>query len=128
MLIHTWDDKYNSPAMLKDIAPKYPGAFFLLGHSGGGTRGRSEAVALARTNPNVVLEFCGSFTTPVPFEQSMSAVRKEQVVFGSDTGGHCEAWELGRFLSMPVPDKDLVPALGANMERILSKAKSGSIK
>ena len=128
VLIHTWDDKYNSPAMLKDIAPKYPGAFFLLGHSGGGTRGRSEAVALARTNPNVVLEFCGSFTTPVPFEQSMSAVRKEQVVFGSDTGGHCEAWELGRFLSMPVLDKDLVPALGANMERILSKAKSGSIK
>ncbi|MFA7158314.1 MAG: amidohydrolase family protein [Kiritimatiellia bacterium] len=128
VLIHTWDDKYNSPAMLNDIAPKYPGAFFLLGHSGGGTRGRSEAVVLSQANPNVILEFCGTFTTPVPFEESMRAVGKQQVVFGSDTGAHCEAWELGRFLSMPVPDKDLIQALGANMERILAKAKLGSRK
>ena len=123
ILIHTWDDSYNSPAMLRDVAGKYPGATFLLGHSGGGTRGRNEAEELALANPNVMLEFCGSFTAPKPFEDSMKTVGINRVVFGSDTEAHCEAWELGRFLSMPLPDKELIPALGANIERILAKSK-----
>ena len=123
ILIHTWDDSYNSPAMFRDIAGKYPGATFLLGHSGGGTRGRNEAEELALANPNVMLEFCGSFTTPKPFEDSLKAVGANRVVFGSDTGAHCEAWELGRFLSMPLPDDELIPALGTNMEHILAKSK-----
>ena len=123
ILIHTWDDAYDSPVMLKDIAGKYPGATFLLGHSGGGTRGRNEAEELVLANPNVMLEFCGSFTTPKPFEDSLETVRANRVVFGSDTGVHCEAWELGRFLSMPLPDEELIPALSANIERILAKSK-----
>ncbi len=123
ILIHTWDDAYNSPAMLTDIAQAYPGATFLLGHSGGGTRGRNEAEELALANPNVMLEFCGSFTTPRLFEDSLQAVGASRVIFGSDTGAHCEAWELGRFLSMPLPDKELIPALGANIEHILAKSK-----
>lgn len=120
VLIHTWDDKYNSPAMLTDIAKQYPNATFLLGHSGGGTRGRLEAERLATDNGNVYLEFCGTFTTPMPFEDSANRVGWDRVLFGSDTGAHCEAWELGRYLSMPVPDKVLLPGLAENLERILA--------
>ena len=120
VLIHTWDDKYNSPAMLTDIAAQYPNAKFLLGHSGGGTPGRLEAEQLATANRNVYLEFCGTFTTPMPFEDSANRVGWNQVLFGSDTGAHCEAWELGRYLSMPVPDEVLLPGLAENMERILA--------
>ena len=123
ILLHTWDDSYNSPVMLKDIVKKYPNANFLLGHSGGGTRGRLEAEALAQENPNVYLEFCGSFTTPRPFEASMKIVGNDRVIFGSDTGAHDQAWELGRYLSMPVPDKQLIPGLGLNFEKILARTK-----
>ena len=123
VLLHTWDDSYNSPAMLGDIAGKYPNAGFLLGHSGGGTRGRIEAEALALRNRNVFLEFCGSFCTPRPFEESMKIVGTDRVVFGSDTGAHDQAWELGRYLSMPWPDKELVPGLGANFMKLLKRSK-----
>ncbi len=128
ILLHTWDDSHNSPAMLKDIVEKYPRAIFILGHSGGGTRGRLEAEVLAQENPNVFLEFCGSFTTPRPFETSLRLVGRERVLFGSDTAAHDEAWELGRYLSMPLPDNDLIPGLGANMQGILGLSGIGSGK
>ncbi|MDD5727850.1 MAG: amidohydrolase family protein [Victivallales bacterium] len=121
ILLHTWNDEYNSPAMLTEIAEKYSNAIFLLGHSGGGTSGRLEAEKLVLDNNNVYLEFCGTFTTPIPFEQSADKVGWNKVLFGSDTGAHCEAWELGRYLSMPVPDKILEPGLAENMEKILAK-------
>lgn len=120
VLLHTWDDNYNSPAMLSGIVKQYPNALFLLGHSGGGARGRLEAEQLAREHPNVYLEFCGSFTTPRPFEDSLKLVGKKRVVFGSDTACHDEAWELGRYLSLPLPDEDLIPGLGKNMRNILN--------
>lgn len=123
ILLHTWDGPYDSPAMLKDIAGKYPGAFFLLGHSGGGTSGRQEAEELALNNDNVYLEFCGSFCTPIPFEESAAKVGWDKVIFGSDTLGHDLAWELGRYLSMPVPDEQLIPGLGINIEKIFRQAK-----
>ena len=88
--------------------------------SGGGGRGRLEAESLARENPNVYLEFCGSFTTPRPFETSLQLVCRERVLFGSDTAAHDAAWELGRYLSMPLPDNELIPGLGTNMQGILA--------
>jgi len=119
ILLHTWSDKYDSPAMLKEIVKQYPRAIFILGHAGGSTPGRLEAEALAQENPNVYLEFCGSFVTPRPFETTMQLVGRERVLFGSDTIAHDQAWELGRYLSMPLPDDDLKPGLAANMRKIL---------
>ncbi len=122
VLYHTWDDRYNSPRMLESVARAHPNAQILLGHSGGGTDGRIEAIALARRYPNVHLEFCGSFTTGYPWPETFAQVGFDRVVFGSDGGGaHGQAWELGHLLSQPVPDNDLLPVLAANMERILAK-------
>ena len=118
-LIHTWDGHHDSPAMLKDVAKEYPNAIFLLGHSGGGDRGRMESVELALANPNVYLEFCGSFCSRIPWEETLKQVGRDRVVFGTDAVFHDFAWELGRFLSIDLPDEDLIPALGANMRRIL---------
>jgi len=121
ILLHTWDDKYNSPVMLSEIVKKYPNAIFLLGHSGGGTSGRFEAIELVKDNDNVYLEFCGSFTTSELFENAIVQVGIEKVVYGSDTSGHSEVWELGRFLSLPLDDNELRPALAKNMENIFKK-------
>lgn len=122
ILIHTWDDRFNTPALLESIVPRYPRAVFILGHSGGGTAGRLEAETLAEAHPNVFLEFCGSFTSPRPFENSLRRVGRERVLFGSDTGAHDQAWELGRYLSLLLPDEELLPGLGANMRGILNGA------
>ncbi len=128
VLLHTWDDRYNSPAMLESIAREHPGVKFILGHSGGGTPGRLEAEALAEACSNVYLEFCGSFTTPRPFEKSLEIVGGDRVIFGSDTHAHDQAWELGRYLSMPLPDEELLSGLGANIRKILQETDLKNFK
>lgn len=114
ILIHTWGDAH----LLRDIAPKYPGAVFVLGHSNADKR--AEAVELARRNPNILLEFCGSFTAPIDWVDTIAQFGNDRIVFGSDTGAHSQAWELGRLLSIPLPDKVLKPILADNFKRAVS--------
>lgn len=119
ILYHTWDDSCNSPAMFADIVKQYPNIRFLLGHSGGGGSGRKEAVALAKENKNVFLEYCGSFTTPIDWLETFREVGFDRVMFGSDTSAHDQAWELGRLLSTPIADEKLMPVLKGNMEKMM---------
>ncbi len=123
ILLHTWNGSTSSPRMLADIVKKYPRALFLLGHSGGGDAGRREAVDLVLASSNVMLEFCGSFTSSIPWDDTIARVGAHRVLFGSDTFGHDLPWELGRLLSTPLPDSRLAPILGANMQEILDKGK-----
>ena len=117
ILNHTWGK--DDISLLGDIVKKYPQAHFLLGHSGGPEDGRREAEALARGNPNVYLEWCGSFCSSVAWEQTLQQVNPRQVVFGTDAMAHDIYWELGRLLSLDVPDATLIPILGQNMRRIM---------
>ncbi|MBI3986521.1 MAG: amidohydrolase family protein [Lentisphaerae bacterium] len=119
ILLHTWDSAFSSPALLTDIVTRYPRAVFLLGHSGGGDRGRREAEQLAIEHPNVYLEWCGSFCSSVPWEDTLRRVGAGRVVFGTDTILHSAVWELGRLLSLELPDKTLRLILGGTMRKIL---------
>jgi hypothetical protein len=122
ILNHTWGK--DDILLLKDVVKKYPHAHFLLGHSGGGSAdGRQEAESLAKENPNVYLEWCGSFCCSAPWEKTLQQVSPKQVVFGTDAMAHDINWELGRLLSMDVSDKILIPILGQNMRRILSQRR-----
>jgi uncharacterized protein len=123
VLIHTWSGACDSPAMLKDIVRKYPNVSFILGHSGGVDAGRREAEELALANPNVYLEWCGSFCSTIRWEDTLARVDPARVVFGTDAMAHDMVWELGRLLSVDVPDSVLLPILGANMRRILARRK-----
>ena len=123
ILLHTWDGPYSHPSLLREIVGKYPQAFFLLGHSGGGESGRQAAEEVAIANPNVFLEWCGSFCCLKPFEETLQRVSHRQVVFGTDAAVHSPAWELGRALSLEVPDQTLIPILGGNMRTILASRR-----
>lgn len=118
ILMHTWVGPNNDPALLRDIAPRYPDAIFILGHSGGSDHG--SAIALAQENPNVYLEWCGSFCSRQRWEEVVAAVGADHVLYGSDAIPHNMDWELGRMLSLDLPDETIAPMLGANMRRILA--------
>ena len=118
ILNHTWGK--DDISQLKDVVKKYPHAHFLIGHSGGTEEGRIEAEVLTMDNRNVYLEWCGSFCTPRSWEETLQRVRPEQVVFGTDAMAHEIYWELGRLLSLEVPDEILIQILGQNMRRILA--------
>lgn len=122
ILLHTWEGPFDAPGMLRDIAPAYPDAAFLLGHSGGGIR--MPAISLAQANPNVYLEWCGSFTTPELWEDALTAVGPGQIVFGTDAIAHDVYWELGRLLSQPFPADAFPSILGGNMRALLARRKT----
>jgi predicted TIM-barrel fold metal-dependent hydrolase len=127
VLLHTWDDNYDAPKMLKGIVPRYPNAIFLLGHSG--NVDRMDAEMLAIENPNVYLEWCGSFLNPTDWRETLDRLGNRRLIYGSDfisweaQWGHDPAWEMGRLLSLDVPDETLIPILGDNMRRILALRK-----
>jgi predicted TIM-barrel fold metal-dependent hydrolase len=111
--------------MFKNLVKRYPHVSFLLGHSGGGDKGRREAEELAQKHPNVYLEWCGSFCSTIPWEETLGRVNPRQVVFGTDAMAHDFNWELGRLLSLDLPDRTLLPILGGNMRRILAMRRRG---
>ncbi len=119
ILMHTWVDAYNDPAMLTDIAPAYPEATFILGHSGGSNH--ASAIELALANSNVYLEWCGSFCSMQKWEEVIAQVGVERVLYGTDAMAHNMDWELGRLLSLDMPDEKLIPILGANMRAIMAR-------
>ncbi len=121
VLIHTWSSQYNSPRMLREIAPRYPDAILLLAHSGADHR--PEAEKLVVENPNVYFEWCGSFTYPVDWKETLQRVGNRRLVHGSDATGHDPVWEMGRLLSLDLPDDMLRPILGENMREILARRK-----
>lgn len=123
VLFHTWQGAYSAPSALTEIVARHPDAVFILGHSGGGDEGRRQAEALTLAARNVYLEFCGSFTASIPWQDTLARVGADRVAFGSDAVAHDQAWELARYLSTPVPDGALTPGLGANMVRILEAAR-----
>lgn len=121
ILNHTWGPE--DIVLYKDVVRKYPNAHFLMGHSGGSEEGRREAEILAQENPNVYLEWCGSFVNTVSWEKTLQKVNPRQVLYGTDAMVHDIYWELGRLLSLDVPDETLVPILGKNMRRILAQRR-----
>ena len=120
ILNHTWGGTHDSPAMFTEIVRKYPDAQFILAHSGGGNDGRLEAEELAASHPNVWLEWCGSFCATIPWEESFTRVSPAKVIFGSDAFCHNLAWELGRMLSLDLPETQIRPMLGDTMRAVLA--------
>lgn len=118
ILSHTWTE--NDIKGLKKPVQKYSGAQFLIAHAGGSEQGRAAAEKLAGEYPNVYLEWCGSFTIKRNWEDTLKKVCPQQIVFGTDAMMHDFNWEIGRLLSLDVPEKVLVQILGKNMRRILA--------
>ena len=81
---------------------------------------RREAEALAAAHPNVWLEWCGSFCSTIPWEESFSRVNPAKMIFGSDAFCHNLVWELGRLLSVDLPQEQVRPMLGDTMRRLLA--------
>ncbi len=121
VLMHTWSDPFNSPAMFRDLLREYPDISFLFGHSGGVDAGRREMEEVAVEHLNAYMEWCGSFCSTILWEETLRKVPPRQIVFGSDAMPHSLVWELGRLLSIDVPDPVIQPILGDNMRRILGR-------
>lgn len=122
--IHTWEGEFNSPGMLDGIAARYPQARLIMAHCGGTDAGRAEAEAMAQKHPNAYLEWCGSFLSRKPWEETLCEVGAGKLLFGTDAVLHEYDWELARLLSQPLAPEDLHKILRENFRQILNLSVS----
>ena len=123
ILVHSWEGKFGTAQQIAETALRYPNATFVIGHSGGGDVGRrqSEAIAQDPRYQNCFFEFSGSFTASISWESSLTKIDYRRVLLGTDTIVHDMAWEMGRLLSLDIPDTWIEAILGQNMQRILDR-------
>lgn len=120
VLFHTDGDELNRPRYLSEIAPQFPNAKFIAGHSGNVVEPRAEAIAAAQAHPNVYLETCSTYRTPGVIEQLVNEAGADRVLFGSDTPLMDPRPQIGKIITADISDEAKRLVLGGNARRLLS--------
>jgi len=119
MLFHTGPDPHAYPKYLSDIAPRFPRAKFVAGHSGNTPDERAQAIAAAQSHPNVYLETCSTFRTPGVIEQLVNEAGADRVLFGTDMPLMDPRPQIGKIITARISDEAKQKILGGNARRLL---------
>jgi len=123
IIFHTGDDA--PPKALSAIAPRYPHANFVAGHSGVTPVERAQAIAAAKANPNVYLETCSTYRTPGLIEHLVEEVGADRVLFGTDMPLMDPRAQLGKIITARISDEAKRHVMGGNARRLLGKKEGG---
>ncbi|MCA9982950.1 MAG: amidohydrolase [Anaerolineales bacterium] len=119
IIFHTDHFHTNRPRYLADIAPLFPRANFVAGHSGNVAEARAEAIAAAQAYTNVYMETCSTFRSPGVIEELVREAGAERVLFGSDIPLMDPRSQLGKIITADISDEAKRLILGANAARLL---------
>lgn len=119
MIFHTGPDPRAHPRHLADIAPRFPHASFVAGHSGNVPEFRAQAIAAARACPNVFLETCSTYRTPGVIEQLVNEAGADRVLFGTDMPLMDPRAQIGKIITARISDEAKRQVLGDNARRLL---------
>jgi len=118
VLTHTWGNSpYDGPAVVREIAERYPRVSLLLGHSLHGDW--DAAVALARTYANVYLELTAVFDDRGVIEKFVREAGADRLLFGTDLPWFDPHHAVGVLLSADISDDDRHAICHRNAERLL---------
>ena len=107
------------PRLVANVAPRFPKATFVCGHSGNCPPMRRMAIDAALANENVYLETCSTFRSPGAIEQLVEEAGPERVLFGSDLPLMDPRSQLGKIITADISDDAKRLVLGENARRIL---------
>ena len=119
ILFHTGPSPRAQPRYLSEIAPRFPRAKFVAGHSGNTPEERAQAIAAAQAHPNVYLETCSTFYTPGVIEQLVDEAGADRVLFGTDMPLMDPRPQLGKIITAHITDEAKRKVLGGNARRLL---------
>ena len=119
LISHTGSEPTCHPRLFAKIAPRFPNANFVIGHSGNIEPHRSEAIAAARACRNVYLETCSTFRTPGVIEQLVAGAGADRVLFGSDIPLMDPRPQLGKILTADIDHVEKRQVLGDNARHLL---------
>jgi predicted TIM-barrel fold metal-dependent hydrolase len=118
VLIHSGESWNSAPALIGDLAERFPDVTFIIGHSGLWEFHR-QAILVARRSPNVYLDVA-EVAPPGVVNTLVREAGAERVLFGSDHPFIPFGFELGKVAKY----SDLTPdeirlVLGENLARLL---------
>jgi predicted TIM-barrel fold metal-dependent hydrolase len=122
VIFHTGAEPQSLPKLIGEIAPLYPRAHFVMGHSGNTPVERSQAIAAAQANPNVYLETASTFRTPGVIEQLVNEAGADRVIFGSDIPLMDPRAQLGKIITAVISDAAKRQIISENARRLLRLA------
>jgi predicted TIM-barrel fold metal-dependent hydrolase len=119
ILTHTWGGSaFDGPAVVREVARRYPRVKLLLGHSCHGEW--DAAVALAHDFDNVYLELTALFDDRGILEKFVREAGSERMLFGTDLPWFDPHQAVGALLSADISDDDRHNICHRNAERLLA--------
>jgi len=119
IIFHTGPEPQSLPKFVGEIAPHYPHANFVIGHSGNTPDERAQAIAAAQANPNVYLETCSTFRTPGVIEQLVHEAGADRVLYGSDMPLMDPRSQMGKIITAQISADAKRQILGRNAQKLL---------
>jgi len=119
VLCHTWGGSpLDGPAIMRQMAERYPCVKLLLGHSCHGEW--DAAVQLARDFPNIYLELTALFDDRGILEKFVREAGSDRMLFGTDLPWFDPHQAVGALLSAEISDEDRHNICHCNAERLLA--------
>jgi hypothetical protein len=125
VLVHSWPgDAYASPAVLRDLAGRYPRAQVVIAHSAAGWDMLDQVADACADRPNIHLDLTGSRLLSGLLEAMVARLGSERILFGTDMPFIDPRPGLGRVLMAQIPDDAKRLILGLNAVRVYRVALS----
>lgn len=122
VITHTGSEATCWPVLVGRVAARFPGANFVVGHSGNIEPYRTQAIDAARQHENVFLETCSTFREPGVIERLVREAGADRVIFGSDVPLMDPRTQLGKIVTADITDDEKRLVLGANARKLLKIA------
>ena len=117
VLVHTWGA--GDVAGVDRIAGLYPGANFIMGHSGADIRAMEATIDIVNKRDNVLADLTISLTHEGNVEWFVKEMGSEKILFGSDMPYFSPCPNLGRIAMARIGEEDKRNILGRNMKKLL---------
>ena len=132
ILCHTWSisltnpiQKFSVPSTLTKFALQYPNARLILAHSGGRHDGILEAIALAKSCPNVYCDCAGDIYLDRFTEVMVTSIGADRLLYGSDFSMMDQRIMLGVVLGADISPADKEKILYQNAAAMLNLPVAG---
>jgi len=119
LIFHSSIEPLSRPVMLANVAPMFPNAYFVAGHSGNMPAPRTEAIAGAQAYPNYYLETCSTYRTPGIIEELVAGAGADRILYGSDQPLMDPRPQIGKILTADITDEAKRLIIGDNARRLL---------
>lgn len=122
VLIHVWGQ--GDVATVGRLAGKYPGANFIMGHSGADVRAMEDAIDVVNKHDNVYGDLAISVVREGNVEWLVKEMGSKKVLYGSDMPFFDPRPAFGRVALAEISDEEKRDVFGRNMKGLLDLQKA----